>query len=131
MEHDMTSGNPGRILLNFTLPVFVGNVFQQFYSMVDTVVVGKFVGTNALAGVGATGTISFLIIGFLMGMSTGFTVLTSQRFGAGDMKGMRKTVASAAILSLIVSVVMTLVSVIGMHGLLKFLNTPDDIYDAA
>ena len=131
MERDMTSGNPGRILLNFTLPVFVGNVFQQFYSMVDTVVVGKFVGTNALAGVGATGTISFLIIGFLMGMSTGFTVLTSQRFGAGDMKGMRKTVASAAILSLIVSVVMTLVSVIGMHGLLKFLNTPDDIYDAA
>ena len=131
MERDMTSGNPGRILLNFTLPVFVGNVFQQFYSMVDTVVVGKFVGTNALAGVGATGTISFLIIGFLMGMSTGFTVLTSQRFGAGDMKGMRKTVASAAILSLIVSIVMTLVSVLGMHGLLRFLNTPDDIYDAA
>ena len=106
-------------------------MYSSSYSMVDTVVVGKFVGTNALAGVGATGTISFLIIGFLMGMSTGFTVLTSQRFGAGDMKGMRKTVASAAILSLIVSVVMTLVSVIGMHGLLKFLNTPDDIYDAA
>ena len=79
--------------------------------------VGKFVGTNALAGVGATGTISFLIIGFLMGMSTGFTVLTSQRFGAGKiMKGMRKTVASAGpILSLIVSVVMTLVSVIGVQ----------------
>ncbi|MDO5425321.1 MAG: MATE family efflux transporter [Eubacteriales bacterium] len=128
MERDMTTGRPGRILLNFTIPVFIGNVFQQFYSMVDTVIVGKFVGTKALAGVGATGTISFLIIGFLMGMTTGFTVLTSQRFGAGDMRGMRKTVGSAAILSVIVSVIMTIISMAGMRSLLNLLNTPDDIF---
>ncbi|MGN1139634.1 MAG: MATE family efflux transporter, partial [Oliverpabstia sp.] len=92
MEKDMTVGNPAKMIWNFTLPVVTGNIFQQFYTMVDTVIVGKFVGTNALAAVGATGTICFLILGFLMGLTAGFTVLTSQRFGAGDMAGMRKTV---------------------------------------
>ncbi len=85
------------MILMFTVPIFVGNVFQQFYSMVDTIIVGKFVGTTALAAVGSVGTIMFLIIGFMLGLTAGFTVLTAQRFGAGDMKGMRKTVGSAAI----------------------------------
>ena len=67
MEKDMTVGSPAKIIWNFTLPLVAGNIFQQFYSMVDTVIVGKFVGTKALAAVGATGTINFLIIGFLMG----------------------------------------------------------------
>ena len=80
MERDMTVGSPSKIIWNFTVPIFIGNIFQQFYSMVDTVIVGKFVGTKALAAVGSTGTINFLILGFLMGMTAGFTVLTSQRF---------------------------------------------------
>ena len=84
MERDMTVGTPWKIILNFTIPIVIGNIFQQFYSMVDTVIVGKFVGTKALAAVGSTGTIGFLILGFLMGLTAGFTVLTSQRFGAGD-----------------------------------------------
>lgn len=127
----MTVGNPAKIIWNFTLPVVTGNIFQQFYNMVDTVIVGKFVGTNALAAVGATGTICFLILGFLMGLTAGFTVLTSQRFGAGDMVGMRKTVGSAAVLSLIISIIMTIVSMAGMKPLLKLMNTPEDIfYDA-
>ena len=131
MEKDMTVGNPAKIIWNFTLPVVTGNIFQQFYNMVDTVIVGKFVGTNALAAVGATGTICFLILGFLMGLTAGFTVLTSQRFGAGDMGGMRKTVGSAAVLSLIISIIMTIVSMAGMKPLLKLMNTPEDIfYDA-
>ena len=129
MEKDMTVGNPAKIIWNFTLPVVTGNIFQQFYNMVDTVIVGKFVGTNALAAVGATGTICFLILGFLMGLTAGFTVLTSQRFGAGDMVGMRKTVGSAAVLSLIISIIMTIVSMAGMKPLLKLMNTPEDIYD--
>ena len=87
MERDMTVGTPWKIILNFTIPIVIGNIFQQFYSMVDTVIVGKFVGTKALAAVGSTGTIGFLILGFLMGLTAGFTVLTSQRFGAGDMPG--------------------------------------------
>ncbi|MFQ7632826.1 MATE family efflux transporter [Sellimonas intestinalis] len=131
MENNMTTGNPGKLIVRFTLPVFIGNVFQQFYSMVDAVIVGKFVGTKALAGVGATGTINFLIIGFLLGLTAGFTVLTAQKYGAGDLGAMRKTVASAAILSLVVSVVMTAASVIFMKNLLRLMNTPEDIFDYA
>lgn len=96
--------------------------------MADTIIVGKYVGTPALAAVGSTGTITFLILGFLMGMTVGFTVLTAQRFGAGDMDGMRKTVGSAALLSLVVSLVMTAVSMLGMRPLMKLMNTPDDIF---
>ena len=99
----MTVGRPAKLILSFALPVFIGNVFQQFYSMIDSVIVGRFVGVDALAAVGATGTIIFLILGFLMGMTTGFTVLTAQRFGYGDMEGMRKTVGSAIILSVFVT----------------------------
>lgn len=83
MKTDMTQGKPVKVLLGFTIPVFIGNVFQQFYNMVDAVVVGKFVGTKALAAVGSTGTIIFLIIGFLLGLTAGFTVLTAQKYGAG------------------------------------------------
>ena len=86
MERDMTVGNPAKVIFNFTVPIFLGNVFQQFYSMADTIIVGKFVGTKALAAVGSTGTIMFLIITSLIGLTAGFTVMTAQRFGAGDAK---------------------------------------------
>lgn len=99
--------------------------------MVDTIIVGKFVGTKALAAVGSVGTINFLIIGFMLGLTAGFTVLTAQRYGAGDMKNMRRTVGSAAVLSLIVTLVMTLVSMLGMRGLLQFMHTPEDIFGDA
>lgn len=127
----MTVGKPWKIVLNFTIPIVIGNIFQQFYSMVDTIIVGKFVGTKALAAVGSTGTIGFLILGFLMGLTAGFTVLTSQRFGAGDMAGMRKTVGSAVVLSMGVSVLMTAISMLGMKPLLKLMNTPEDIFHDA
>ena len=130
-QNDMTVGNPMKIILSFTFPIFLGNVFQQFYNMADTIIVGKFVGAKALAAVGSTGTIMFLIIGFLTGLTAGFTVPTSQKFGAGDMKAMRKTVGSAVILSAVVSVVMTIVSMLGMRGLLKLMHTPDDIFQEA
>ena len=127
MKTDMTSGKPMSMILNFTIPVFIGSVFQQFYNMADAVIVGKFVGTKALAAVGATGTIMFLIIGFLTGLTAGFTVLTAQKFGAGKTEEMRQTVGNAAILSVAVSVVMTAGSMLGMESLLKFMNTPEDI----
>lgn len=131
MNRDMTKGSPMKTIVGFTIPIFIGNVFQQFYSMVDTVVVGQFVGTGALAAVGSTGTIMFLILGFLMGFSTGVTVLTGQRFGAGDLAGMRKTVASSVVLSAIVSIVMTAVSMLCMRRLLILMNTPENVfYDA-
>ena len=80
MHNDMTTGNPTKIILNFTFPILVGNIFQQLYSMVDTVIVGKFVGNTALAAVGSCGTLMFLILGFLMGLTAGFTVITAQHF---------------------------------------------------
>ena len=131
MKTDMTQGKPVKVLLGFTIPVFIGNVFQQFYNMVDAVVVGKFVGTKALAAVGSTGTIIFLIIGFLLGLTAGFTVLTAQKYGAGKMDEMRQTVGNALILTTLISAVMTAVSMTGMHALLKFMHTPDDIFEDA
>ena len=127
----MTAGNPTKIILDFTFPIFIGNVFQQFYNMADTVIVGKFVGTKALAAVGSTGTIMFLILGFVLGMTAGFTVLTAQKFGAGDMKAMRQTVGGAAVLSILVTIVLTAGSMLFMKPLLRFMHTPSDIFDDA
>lgn len=124
----MTVGNPTKIILNFTLPIFIGNVFQQFYNMADAVIVGKFVGTKALAAVGSTGTIMFLIYGFVVGMTAGFTVLTAQKFGAGDLPAMRRTVAGASILSLIIGLILTATFMILMNPWLHLMNTPSDIY---
>ena len=128
VQQDMTSGKPMKIIINFTLPIFIGNVFQQFYNMADAVIVGKFVGTGALAAVGSTGTIMFLIYGFVVGMTAGFTVLTAQKFGAGDMYAMRRTVAGASILSLIIGAVLTAAFMILMKPWLMVMNTPEDIF---
>lgn len=131
MQTDMTVGKPMKMILDFTVPVFIGGVFQQFYNMMDAVIVGKFVGTKALAAVGATGTIMFLILGFLMGLTAGFTVLTAQKFGAGRMDEVRQTVGNAAILSGIVSVIMTAASMLFMKKILMIMNTPEDIFTDA
>ena len=77
---NMTTGNPVSLILKFTLPLLVGNIFQQLYNMVDTIIVGNFVGTTALAAVGSTGTIMFMLFSLSVGLTSGFTVLTSQRF---------------------------------------------------
>lgn len=131
VQYDMTVGNPTKIILNFTLPIFIGNVFQQFYNMADAVIVGKFVGTKALAAVGSTGTIMFLIYGFVVGMTAGFTVLTAQKFGAGDLPAMRRTVAGASILSLIIGLILTAAFMLLMKPWLHLMNTPSDIYTDA
>lgn len=131
MEKDMTVGSPGRAILNFTIPIFIGNIFQQLYNMADAVIVGKFVGPQALAAVGSCGTIMFLILGFLLGLTAGFTVITSQYFGAGNKKAVRQSVASAAILSAAISVIMTVGSMLAMKQILAWMNTPSDIYGEA
>lgn len=131
-EMDMTKGKTSSLLLKFMLPLVLGNVFQQFYNMADTVIVGQFVGVNALAAVGATGNIMFLILGFVSGLLQGFTVITSQRFGAGDQRGVKQSVGNAGTLSIIVTLIMTLLSVAGMDWLLHVMNTPSgEVYDMA
>ena len=131
MEKDMTTGSPSKMIFNFTMPIFIGNIFQQFYNMADTVIVGKFVGNAALAAVGACGTLAFLIIGFLQGVTAGFTVVTAQHYGAGNMKAMRKSVASGAVLTLIVSLILTVLSMVSMSKVLHLMNTPSDMYGEA
>ena len=128
VQNDMTVGSPMKMILSFTFPIFLGNVFQQFYNMADAVIVGKFVGTKALAAVGSTGTIMFLIYGFVVGMTAGFTVLTAQKFGAGDMQGMRRTVAGAGILSLLIGLFLTVTFMLFMKPLLHLMHTPSDIF---
>lgn len=131
MELDMTKGSPAKLIAKFIVPIIIGNIFQQFYSMVDAIIVGRFVGLDALAAVSSTGTISFLVLGFAQGLTTGFTVMTAQRYGAGDMQGMKRSVASAAILAGVVALVTTIVSGLGMDALLTAMNTPADMYDMA
>lgn len=128
MELDMTKGAPSKLIARFIIPIIIGNIFQQLYNMVDTIIVGRFVGVDALAAVGATGSVTFLILGFTQGLTTGFTVMTSQRFGAGDREGMKKSIGSAVVLSLIVTIVMTAVSLAGMDTLLRWMNTPENIF---
>lgn len=131
MEKDMTVGKPASVIISFTIPILIGNIFQQFYNMADAIIVGRCVGNRALAAVGSTGTFMFLIYGLVTGMTVGFTVSTAQRFGAGDMDGMRKSVASAIKLAAIVTALMTAVTMIFMRQMLRLMNTPSDIFDDA
>ena len=131
MELDMTKGAPAKLIARFIVPIIIGNIFQQLYNMVDTIIVGRYVGVDALAAVGATGSVVFLILGFTQGLTTGFTVMTAQRFGAGDREGMKKSIGSAIILSVFVTVIMTALSMAGMDTLLHWMNTPEDIFDMA
>lgn len=127
MTKDLTVGRPFKSILFFTLPIFVGNVFQQLYSMIDAIIVGHTISDAALAGVGATGAISFLVIGFVQGLTAGFAVKTSQLCGAGDKEGIKRSIASSVALSVALSVVLTLISVFTTMPLLKLMQTPDDI----
>ncbi len=128
---DMTSGNPFKLILLFSIPLLIGNLFQQFYNMVDTIIVGQSLGNNALAAVGSTGPINFLVLGFANGITSGFSVQVAQRFGAGDEKGLRKAVASATVLVTLFTILLTFLSVIGTKWLLTVTNTPEEIFDDA
>lgn len=131
LTKDMTTGNPIKLILLFSIPLLIGNVFQQFYSMVDTIIVGRFVGVDALAAVGSTGSMAFLINGFVIGLTSGFAVLISQKFGAKNEEGLKKATASALILSLISAIIITAISVIFAKPLLHLMNTPDNIINDA
>ncbi len=131
MTKDLTKGNPTKLILLFTLPLLLGNVFQQFYSMADTVIVGRTISVNALAAVGATGSIMFLILGFAQGLTSGFAIITAQRFGAEDFEGVRRSVATSVILSAAITVVLTIISMLLAMPVLKIMNTPPEIIEDA
>ena len=131
MQKDMTRGPIVPIILHFLFPMFVGNVFQQLYNMADMIIVGRYVGAGALAAVGSTGTLMFLVLGFALGITAGFGILTSQRFGAKDEAGVRRSVANGTLLALLLSLAMTLLSTAAVPWLLDLLNTPADIMEDA
>ena len=125
---DMTQGAPMRLILGFSIPLLLGSLFQQFYNVVDTAIVGRFLGVNALAGVGVTGSINFMIIGFCMGVCSGFAIPVAHKFGAKDYSGMRQFVANSAWLTLFFSVAVTVVVVALCRNILTWMKTPEDIF---
>lgn len=131
MEKDMTKGSPMRLILGFAVPLLFGLLFQQFYSMVDTIIVGHYLGVEALAAVGATGSVNFLIIGFCMGVCNGFALPIAQEFGAGNAPKLRRFVANSVWLSVIFAVVMTVVVSLLCRSILQWMRTPENIIDGA
>ena len=128
---DMTKGNPMSIIFKFTLLLLLGNIAQQLYNIVDTIIVGRNVDAMALAAVGSTGTIMFLMFGTSNGMVSGFTIVTSQRYGAGDTKGVKASVTNGFYLSLIIAAIITGAGLLFMRPLLVLMNTPEEIFDYA
>ena len=128
---EMTSGSPLKLILSFAVPLLLGMLFQQFYSMVDTIIVGKSLGVDQLAGVGSTGAINFMIIGFCNGVCSGFAIPIAQSFGAKDYKRLRKFVANAAWLSIAFAAVMTVVVCVLCRQILSWMDTPENIFEYA
>lgn len=131
MTKEMTDGSPMKLILGFSVPLLFGFLFQQFYNLVDTVIVGRFLGVDNLAAVGATGSINFLVIGFCMGVCNGFSIPVSHKFGAGDYVGVRKYVANCAWLGIAFSVVMTVVTTLLCRQILTLMRTPENIIEGA
>ncbi|MCH4191267.1 MAG: MATE family efflux transporter [Butyrivibrio sp.] len=128
---DLTVGSPMKLILGFSLPLLGGTLFQQLYNLIDTMIVGKFLGKEALAGVGSTGAINFMIIGFCMGVCSGFAIPISQRFGAKDYVSMRRFAAHSIYLSVLFAAVMTFLASIFCRQILELMNTPSDVIDYA
>lgn len=128
---DLTKGSPAKLILMFTVPLLIGNVFQQFYNMIDMIIVGQTLGKNALAAVGATGSLTFLIIGFAQGLTAGLAIITAQRYGAKDYRGLKKSFAASVVISLIVTIVLTVLSLVFIHPMLQLMQTPPEIIDQA
>lgn len=131
MVRDMTEGSPTKLIVGFLIPLLLGMLFQQFYNMVDTIVVGKFLGVNALAGVGSTGSLNFLVLGFCMGVCNGFVIPVAQKFGERDYVGMKRFVTNAIMLAMIFAAVMTTLVCLFCRQFLIWMNTPEDIFQYA
>ena len=131
MTKDLTSGSPMRLILGFTLPTLFGLLFQQFYNLVDAMIVGKLLGAQALGAVGATGSINFFVIGFCLGVCSGFAIPVAQRMGAKDYPQMRRYVANAAYLSALIALVLTIVTGVFCRDILTAMQTPEDLFEGA
>ena len=127
----MTTGNPAKKIILFTVPVLIGMLFQQLYSTIDSVIVGQLLGPNALGAVGATGSITFLVLGLAFGSCSGFAIPVAQEFGAGNMHGVRRCVANIIYVGAIISVVLSVITALLTRQILTLLNTPADLMEDA
>lgn len=128
---DMTEGSPARLILFFTLPLIAGNIFQQLYGFVDTLIVGRFLGVEALAAVGCTGCLMFLLVGCIIGLTAGLTIITGQRFGARDYDGVRRSAAACVVLTMATSLVTAFIGAYFARDILVLMDTPPDILEGA
>ncbi len=128
---DMTEGKPARLILAFAIPLFIGNIFQQIYSMVDTMVAGYNLGDGAIAAIGATSSLYALLINLAVGLNGGYAIVVTQRFGAHEEKGLRESIAGMFLLDAAVAVLLTALSLVFLKPLMRFMHTPDAIFSQA
>ena len=128
---DMTAGSPARLLTGFALPLMVGSICQQLYTMVDAAVVGNYIGIEALASVGAADWLNWLVLGAMVGFTQGSTILVAQRFGAEDWDGLRRSVTQSIITTALVALTLTALSLCLMHPALRLMNTPRESFAGA
>jgi putative MATE family efflux protein len=131
MIKDLTQGSPAKLIVLFTIPLLIGNLFQQFYNIADTYIVGQKIGEFALAAVGCTGCLMFLILGYIFGFTSGTAIITAQRFGAGDLPGVRRSFVANIILGVLMALILTVISVLFAKPLLTIMQTPAEIFDDA
>lgn len=128
---DMTKGSPFKLLLSFSIPLLIGSLFQQFYTMADSIIVGKFVGADALASIGACSSVIYLLFSLFLGLSAGIGIVISQYFGAGDGSTVRKGIACSVYILLAASILLTLIGLTLARPILTFLGTPEEIMQDA
>ena len=131
MIGDLTKGSVIHKIISFSIPVLLGNLLQQLYNMVDSIIVGRFVGVDAFAAVGSTGSLNFLILGFALGVSSGLCIPIAQRFGAKDYSDMRRKIAVAIYIAAGVTIILTIITALGAGTLLRWMQTPDNIFEDA
>ena len=131
MAKDMTSGKPIQLIWNFTIPLLIGNLFQQLYNMADTFIVGRTIGVHALASVGSTGSIIFLILGFANGLTAGLAIPLAQRFGAKNYLGVKRSFYVSILISAVVAILLTVFSMVFCRQILEIMQTPVEIIDGA
>lgn len=131
MTYDMAEGKPLRAMLVFSIPVLIGNLLQQFYSLADTLIVGRTLGPVSLGAVGSTGTITSFVLLFISGLTTGLSVVLGQRFGARDRDGVRRSAAASAVIGIVAALILTVVTVLLTRSVLELMMTPDDLIGEA
>ena len=128
MTQAMTKGNPLRLLVSFMVPVLIGNLFQNLYSIVDSMIVGRYLGVNALASVGSVGIVIFGVQGLAIGLTSGFGVVLAQDYGGNREEDLRRHFAAAGFCSVVFACIVTVLLLWGLSGLLRFMNTPLELY---